>query len=443
MHILYLVLEIINYVIIGICTVSFLFQIVMILFFWLKEKKFKESDKYNKIAILICARNEEDVIDSSINHLLNNQDYPRDKYDIFVVANNCTDNTYKVAKKINNIYVYEMFDDNPKHQVVAYPMKYGIDKILEKNEYDFVIRIDADNHLSNTFLKKMNDAYNEGVEIARPFEGSLNPTQNLWTQVSATYYYRDSKIASNFRERLHLDSMLNGCGMMISTKVLKECNSWDAFTSSEDAEFTLNRLLENKRVHYVAEAIVYEDQPSTMKDTFNRLTRMGHGINEVFFKRGFNLLGHFFVSLRWSNIDLFVQLLMIPVSVLCCLWFPAYYIFYIIIHLINGLGPEVLNGVVNIFNQTITAQLSLELILNQLLPMIGIVLGSFIIIYPLQTFLALYYSKEKLNIKSLKEYTIGILLSPLFMIFYAIAITIGVLTKPKWKKINRNLPSKK
>ena len=51
-----------------------------------------------RFAILIAARNEELVIGPLINSLLT-QDYPAELYDIWVVPNNCTDNTARAAEQ--------------------------------------------------------------------------------------------------------------------------------------------------------------------------------------------------------------------------------------------------------------------------------------------------------------------------------------------------------
>jgi energy-coupling factor transporter ATP-binding protein EcfA2 len=70
--------------------------------------------------------------------------------------------------------------------------------------------------------------------------------------------------------------------------------------------------------------------------------------------------------------------------------------------------------------------------------MILIVLGAYLVLYPFQTWVCVLRSKKKLGLSSLKGYVSGILLSPLFMIVYALAITAGALSKPKWKKIKRS-----
>ena len=58
---------------------------------------------------VISARNEEAVIGNLIESL-NNQVYPKNKFDIYVIADNCTDSTAKVARNAGAI-VYERFNE--------------------------------------------------------------------------------------------------------------------------------------------------------------------------------------------------------------------------------------------------------------------------------------------------------------------------------------------
>lgn len=441
MQIAYNIFLYINYFFVALCTVAFVFQLVMILFCWLPEKHFKKSEDFHKIAIVIAARNESAVIGESVRLFKEKQNYPKDKYDVYVIADNCTDNTAELAEKAGaKVFVHN--DPDPAHHRASYGVAYAFDQLLKANaDYDFYLRFDADNRANDDYLREMNNAFCEGVEIARGFEWSTNPTQNTWTAVSASYYVRDSRTACNFRERLHLDSMLTGAGMMVSGKVIKEIGGWDALMISDDAEFAVNRLCENRRIHYVADAIVYEDQPSTVKDNFARLTRMGHGINHLFWHKGFKLFGHFFISAKWSNIDLFVQLQMIPVDLICCIWFPLYYIAYALMHIANGWWDPGCVSAITVFTAEGSQQAMFELG-----KMVAIVLGTYLVLYPLQTWISMLLSKKKLGFKRWKGMKRGIFLSPFFMVYYGIAIAIGVVTKPKWRQVKRNVippPEKK
>ena len=72
------------------------------------HKKSRRIKKNNSYGILIAARNEENVIGNLIDSL-KNQNYPSELISIYVVADNCTDNTSSVAKEHGAI-VYERYN---------------------------------------------------------------------------------------------------------------------------------------------------------------------------------------------------------------------------------------------------------------------------------------------------------------------------------------------
>ena len=88
-------------------------------FFWLREKHFPQSENYCRAAVIICARNERDAIADTIKDLLENQDYPKDKFDVYVVADNCTDGTADISEKAGAKVIVHNDPDPP---AIAPPM---------------------------------------------------------------------------------------------------------------------------------------------------------------------------------------------------------------------------------------------------------------------------------------------------------------------------------
>ena len=69
-----------------------------------KSKNFK-TDVKNRYAVIISARNERVVIGQLLQSI-KNQNYPSQLIDIFVVADNCSDDTAQIAREAGAI-VYE------------------------------------------------------------------------------------------------------------------------------------------------------------------------------------------------------------------------------------------------------------------------------------------------------------------------------------------------
>ena len=76
---------------------SFYKFVYMIIGFCRKAKTFSVTEKKHRYAIVICARNEEKVIGNLLDSIAG-QDYPKDKLHVFVIADNCTDETAAIAR---------------------------------------------------------------------------------------------------------------------------------------------------------------------------------------------------------------------------------------------------------------------------------------------------------------------------------------------------------
>ena len=109
-----------------------------------KARQGKQDAKLHRYAAIISARNEEEVIGDLI-RTLKEQNYPKELLDVYVVADNCTDDTAGVSRKAGAI-VYERFN---KVQVgKGYALDWLFKRIFaDKGEqtYDGFFVFDADN----------------------------------------------------------------------------------------------------------------------------------------------------------------------------------------------------------------------------------------------------------------------------------------------------------
>ena len=145
-------------------------------FFGLKRKHEKKNyTPTKKFAMIVAAHNEEVVIGRLIESMLH-QDYPRELFDIFVIADNCTDNTAKEARK-HGVYVYERFNKDDKGK--GYALEWMFDKIFKmQKKYDAVAIFDADNLVSKNWCKEINSKMLEGYKVVQGYIDSKNPNDS-------------------------------------------------------------------------------------------------------------------------------------------------------------------------------------------------------------------------------------------------------------------------
>lgn len=78
-------------------SIYMLYYVIIGIFAFRKKEKVKPSISTTKFAVLIPARNEENVIQNLVQSL-QKQTYPKEKYDIIVIPNNCKDNTRRICE---------------------------------------------------------------------------------------------------------------------------------------------------------------------------------------------------------------------------------------------------------------------------------------------------------------------------------------------------------
>ncbi len=430
-EILFRVLSIINYAVLVMIAIPVALQLFYVIFSFVKKKTWKKSDKKGKIAYLIPAHNEENVIFDTVRSIIENQNYPRECFDVYVVADNCTDRTAQFAQEAGAIVLVHN-DPDPAHHMAAYPIRYGIDHILNESnvDYDFIIRVDADNHLNDEFSSLMNDAYQSGVDLARPYEGAINATQNFFTKACAMFYSFDSRYGSRVRERLHVAAHINGSGSMMSVRMLKATGGFDCYTISEDAEYFLNRLNDGYKGHYVEDAIVYEDMPSSFHDTLNRNKRIGSGSMKLIRNKMLKMTGKFFTTGDFSYLEIFLTYIFNFLAVLISVWIPAYYIYHF-----TFLGFAAYGGMeLTMFG----AEYYSSLLWNTVIIGGSVVVGLFLFFGFLQALFLVLADYKKLGARKRRELISAVFLFPVFLVLYSVTLCIGAMSKPSWGKVNRN-----
>lgn len=223
-----------------------------------------------RFAVLIAARNEEKVIPNLIDSL-KRQAYPGNLYDVFVIPNNCTDNTPEVTAaagaKILNIRMPVKTKGEVLKQAFA---------LLQRSDYDGYVIFDADNVVSPNFLQRMNDVLCAGYHAAQGRRDSKNLKGN-WISGCYTIYFGTINIFIN-RARMNLKRSANlyGTGSMISAKLLKE-TGYPIKTVTEDMEYTMLCVLKNRQIVYVEDAVIYDEQPTKLMTSMRQRKRWTAG----------------------------------------------------------------------------------------------------------------------------------------------------------------------
>lgn len=260
---------------IWIITVYWAYQIVVSFcsLIKLKDKKMLVN-KNHKFMAIVPAHNEEAVIKNLVESL-KAQNYPKELYDIYVIADNCTDKTAEIAKDAGAI-VLKRFDE--AHKTKGYALNWFLkQKIDEKADYDAFCVFDADNIVDKNFIKNMNKKLCQGEEIVQGYRDIKNPTDSWITAGYAIFYWMMNRFYHLARYNLGLSPLINGTGFMVKFDVVKP-NGWETETLTEDIEFSLQRIIAGKKLGWSTDAIVYDEQPVHFMQSWSQRSRwtVGH-----------------------------------------------------------------------------------------------------------------------------------------------------------------------
>lgn len=268
-------LFILQQALIWIVTIYWLYQFVISLCSFVKVKeKPLIVDKQHRFMLIIPAHNEEAVVGNLVDSL-KKLDYPKDLYDIYVIADNSNDNTAKVAKEAGAI-VYERFDE--KHKTKGYALQWFLQqKIEEDAPYDAFCIFDADNIVDDQFLKVMNKKLCQGEEVVQGYKDIKNPSDTWVSAGYAIFYWTMHRFYHLARYNIGLSPLMNGTGFMVKFDVIKP-EGWNTKTLTEDIEFSLKRIIKGKRLGWAKDAIVYDEQPVGFKQSWIQRERwtVGH-----------------------------------------------------------------------------------------------------------------------------------------------------------------------
>ena len=285
-------LRFINFIITIIFLICYSYQFLYIpvaLLFKRKQKTTEITDQNDHdFAVLICARNEEEVIGDLIDSI-HNQTYDQSHIHIFVMADNCTDNTAKVAMTAGAT-VYTRFDT--RNVGKGYAMTSLMQQI--KKDYpmgfDAYLVFDADNILATDYIEQMNRTLSQGYDIITSYRNSKNYGDNWISAGYALWFLRESRYLNYARHLLGTSCVVSGTGFLFSRQIANEMGDWPFHMLTEDIEFSAARICKGKKIGYCPEAELYDEQPVTFSQSWRQRMRWTKGGLQVFCHYGWDLI---------------------------------------------------------------------------------------------------------------------------------------------------------
>jgi cellulose synthase/poly-beta-1,6-N-acetylglucosamine synthase-like glycosyltransferase len=298
-----------------------------------RNPKFKANltDKNHRIAVLIPSYKEDGVIVNVARQALL-QSYPKNGFDVIVIADSLQEATLIELRKLS-IIVHEVhFEKSTKVK--------SLQSVLNTYpNYEVAVILDADNVMEHDFLTRINQCYNNGWRAIQGQRTAKNKNTSFavldgLSEAIANHINRQGSIA------LGLSSPIIGSGMAFQFSLLKDIlNTMDSI-GGFDKELQLKVLEGGTKIHYLKEGIVLDekvDNPEVFENQRKRWMSSHYIYFRKFFAKGvislfrgnlsiFNIAILYNAQLpRMMNLGLLVIVSLLSIVVRNFLHFPFWY----------------------------------------------------------------------------------------------------------------------
>lgn len=399
------IVQIIQIVLIVITNIFWLYQFVIAIaaLIKVKEKPLK-IDKKHRFMIVIPAHNEEAVVGNLVDSIMK-IDYPKELYDVYVIADNATDNTKSVAEEHGAI-VYERND--PTKKTKGFALDWFITKQVPtfKKGYDAMIIFDADNVVDSEFLIYMNRSLCQGEKVVQGYRDIKNPTDSWISGGYAIFYWMMHRFFHLARYNIGLSPLLNGTAFMVNMELIKE-KGWKTKTLTEDIEYSLLSVIQGQKLGWQTKAIVYDEQPTGFIQSWKQRERWTTGHLQCMKEYTGDLAKEAAKKKTMVNLDALLYILGVPMFLIAILLVLT----NIVLYFTNQMGLT-------------------DLLINLFLYFFTIFIMPF-----LGAIITVIFEK-----KSFKKLWKGVVGYPIFMLSWLI-INIKCIFKPtvKWEKIEHKV----
>jgi len=288
-----------------------------------------------RFAIVVPAHDEEEGIAATVANL-KAVDYPKDRFSITVVADNCSDETAARAEAAGAQVIVR---HDRERRGKGYALAHAFERLA--GGVDALVVVDADTVVSPNLLRAFAARIEAGALAVQADYAVRNPSASWRTRLMAIAFGAFHVLRSLARERLRLSSGLRGNGMCFTSRVLSLVPH-DAYSIVEDVEYGIRLGEAGHRVYYAAEAHVYGEMVSSSRASQSQRQRWERGRAALARTRGLPLFGTAFVRRDLVLLDLAVDILLPPLSTLAT-W------------VILGFGAALLSGI--LFSQPVSMRI--------------------------------------------------------------------------------------
>ena len=265
--------------------------------FWFKHSDFRVDTSplpyYPKVTIVVPAHNEDVVIAQTAKAILD-MNYPHDRVELLLFADNCSDNTYAECLSVQALPEYAgrnltiidrtgtggkagVLNDALEMATGEYICVYDADAMPEKNALYFLVKEvikDPERHVASFGRNKTRNA-NQNF-LTRCINQEIVVTQRVH-HVGMWHLFKIGRIP--------------GTNFIIQTDFVKSIGGWKNGALTEDTDISFKIMQSGKLIALAYSSEAFQQEPETLKSYYIQRKRWAKGNYEVVLSNFKHLFG--------------------------------------------------------------------------------------------------------------------------------------------------------
>ncbi|HJH11420.1 MAG TPA: glycosyltransferase [Metalysinibacillus jejuensis] len=252
------------------------------------EKPIRQWERNMKdmptVSVFIPAHNEEVVIGQTL-AAMSRLYYPKDRLEVIVICDNCSDNTVAIAKSYEEKYPFiraiETEGENKGKGKSS-----ALNTALAQSNSEYVVVYDADNTPEEKAvwylaMGLVNDA--KAAAVVGKFR-VVNADETWLTRFINIETICFQWMAQGGRWKWFKVATIPGTNFAIRRHILEELGGWDVKALAEDTELTIRVYNLGWHIRFFPKAITWEQEPETLGVWWKQRTRWARGNQYVVLK---------------------------------------------------------------------------------------------------------------------------------------------------------------
>ena len=226
------------------------------------------------VSLLVAAKNEESVI-SNLVRMLCDLDYPKTRYEVWVIDDHSTDRTPvlldQLAAEYDQLKVLHRSADAGGGKSGA------LNQVLPLTKGEIVGVFDADAQVPKDLLRRVLPMFGKSEMGAVQVRKAIaNASQNFWTRGQMAEMAFDTYIQ---QQRIAIGGIgeLRGNGQFVRRLALERCGGWNEQTITDDLDLTIRLHLAKWNIGFLDFPPVEEEGVTTALALWHQRNRWGEG----------------------------------------------------------------------------------------------------------------------------------------------------------------------